>query len=111
MKLCLTTFLRSAIVFVRNESSFSKKCIHPADEREEVNIISNRWEQESKFRGVDSAKLIEVIATEKMIGEGTEKSPLRKLTQIWSKNGELIASSEPLTESCAVDPAFRCRSQ
>lgn len=73
--------------------------------------MGNEWEQECKFRGVDSAKLKSVIVTEKVVGEGTEKSPIRYLTQIWDTDGTLLASSEPLNERHAVLSAFRDRFQ
>ena len=74
-------------------------------------MSSNAWTQECKFRGVDSAELKTVIVTKRTIGDGTEESPLRQLTQIWDTDGSLIASSEPLNQQGSVDPAFRCRSQ
>lgn len=73
--------------------------------------MGNEWEQECKFRGVDSAELKTVIITKKVVGNGTEDSPIRHLTQIWSVEGDLLASSEPLNQQGAVDPAFRCLSQ
>lgn len=69
----------------------------------------SNWENDCKFTGVDSAELKIVIITKKLVGEGTEQSPVRLLTQIWDINGKLLASSEPLTPQGAVDPAFRCR--
>lgn len=78
---------------------------------EEVKVMNNIWDQECKFRGVDRVNLKNVIVTEKIVGEGTEKSPIRYLTQIWDTDGTLLASSEPLNERHAVLPAFRDRFQ
>jgi len=47
-----------------------------------------------KARGTDSAKVIRVIETKAMKGSGTEKDPVRVLTQYWSLDGKLLAESE-----------------
>ena len=73
--------------------------------------MSQLWDQECKFRGVDSAKMMTVIVTQKVVGGGTVESPIRLLTQIWNEDGTLLASSEPLNERNAVLPAFRDRCQ
>ena len=73
--------------------------------------MKKEWAEESKFRGVDGAVLKTVIVTQKLIGDGTAESPMRHLTQIWDTDGKLLASSEPLNQQGAVDPAFRYRCQ
>lgn len=40
-------------------------------------------------------KIIEVIYTQEHRGVGTEKDPHRLVTQLWSKEGNLIAESDP----------------
>lgn len=47
-------------------------------------------------RGTDIAKIIPVIKTESLRGEGTEKDPCRTVIQYWSLNGELLAEKDPL---------------
>lgn len=43
-----------------------------------------------------NAKLIQVIVTElELRGKGTEGSPLRRITQYWSTDGELLAEKDP----------------
>lgn len=79
-------------------------------EKEGGEIMRNKWANENMFQGVRSAKLETVIITQKTVGDGTERSPLRYLTQVWDVDGNLLASSEPLNENGAVDPAFRYQS-
>ena len=38
------------------------------------------------------AKIIEVIETYERRGKGTEEDPVRKIYQLWSKDGKLIYS-------------------
>lgn len=44
-------------------------------------------------RGTDSAKVIRVIETKSIKGTGTEKDPVRVVTQYWSLNGKLLAEN------------------
>lgn len=43
------------------------------------------------IRGVDSAKLVKMIVTEAMAGEGTKESPFYTKVQYWTLNGKLVA--------------------
>jgi hypothetical protein len=43
------------------------------------------------------AKIIELIYTEKRTGTGKEESPMRLVKQLWTKDGELVASHDPYT--------------
>lgn len=43
-------------------------------------------------RGTDEVKLMPVIRTISLIGNGTEKDPARQIYQYWDINGELLAS-------------------
>ena len=55
-------------------------------------------EQEQKIirhRGTDSAKVIQVIETISLRGNGTDSDPLRAVKQIWNFNGDLIAENDP----------------
>ena len=45
-------------------------------------------------RGTDSAKVIQVIVTESVVGRGTEEDPTRSILQYWSLNGEFLAKVE-----------------
>ena len=45
-------------------------------------------------RGVDSAKVIQVIETKALKGNGTENDPIRLVTQYWDFNGILLAENE-----------------
>lgn len=42
-------------------------------------------------RGTDSAKVIQVIVTETLVGRGTEDDPCETKKQYWSMDGELLA--------------------
>lgn len=46
-------------------------------------------------RGTDSAKVIQVIVTESLVGRGTKEDPTRSVLQYWSLNGELLAKADP----------------
>lgn len=48
----------------------------------------------SRPRGTDSAKLVTVIKTESLRGEGTEKDPCRTVEQYWSLKGELLVEKD-----------------
>lgn len=47
-------------------------------------------------RGTDSARIVEVIETRSLMGEGTPHDPCRTVIQYWHKNGELIATIDPM---------------
>ena len=42
-------------------------------------------------RGTDSAKVIQVIVTESLVGRGTDEDPCYTQKKYWSFDGELIA--------------------
>lgn len=42
-------------------------------------------------RGTDSAKVIQVIVTEALVGRGTDEDPCYAQKRCWSFDGELIA--------------------
>lgn len=50
-----------------------------------------------KARGTDSAKVIQVIVTTALKGEGTEKDPVRIVTQYWDFKGNLLAEADRTT--------------
>lgn len=45
-------------------------------------------------RGTDSAKIIKVVETKALRGEGTEEDPCRIVTQYWSFTGKLLAEKD-----------------
>lgn len=48
------------------------------------------------MKGAFGAELIQVIKTTLEIrGHGTEESPMRRITQYWSLDGELLAEVDP----------------
>ena len=46
--------------------------------------------------GTDSAKVIQVIVTESVVGRGTEEDPTRSILQYWSLTGEFLAKVDPV---------------
>lgn len=48
---------------------------------------------------MNSAKIIEVIETESIWGNGQHDSPFRKVTQYWAKYGSLLATRDPFVEA------------
>ena len=52
---------------------------------------------QARPRGTDSAKVIQVIATEALEGRGTDADPCRIKKQYWSLDGELLAIGPPST--------------
>lgn len=54
-------------------------------------------------RGTDSAKVIQVIETRSLKGNGTETDPCRVLIQYWDFEGNLLAQDDPLNH--CVPPA------
>ena len=47
-------------------------------------------------RGVDSAKVIQVIETRSARGSGSENQPIRIVIQYWSLEGDLLAANDPI---------------
>lgn len=48
-------------------------------------------------RGVDNAKVIQVIETRSIVGSGLNQDDIcREVIQYWSLEGELIAQSDPI---------------
>ncbi|MCB6414518.1 carboxypeptidase [Faecalimonas umbilicata] len=51
-------------------------------------------------RGTDSARVIRVIETKALRGEGTQENLSRIVTQYWDFEGNLLAENDPcITES------------
>ena len=47
-------------------------------------------------RGVDSAKVIQVIDTRSARRSGSENQPIRIVIQYWSLEGDLLAENDPI---------------
>lgn len=45
-------------------------------------------------RGTDGVKIMRVIRTESLRGEGTEKDPARLVYQYWDFKGKLLAEND-----------------
>ena len=54
-------------------------------------------------RGTDSARIVEVIETRSLMGEGTPYDPCRAVIQYWHKNGELIATIDSMRKETTND--------
>ena len=50
----------------------------------------------ARSKGTDSARVVQVIMTTTMVGEGTEESPIREL------DGQCLATNEGVTRDVAV---------
>lgn len=48
-------------------------------------------------KGTDSARVIQVIETKALRGAGTEKDPVRIVTQYWDFEGKLLAEDDSNT--------------
>lgn len=50
-----------------------------------------------------TARLIQVIQTDLLVrGKGTEDDPMRRITQYYSIDGELLAENDPLLDTTPV---------
>lgn len=56
-----------------------------------------------------SARVIQVIETVSLAGDGTDESPLYEVRQYWSLDGKLLAKSEPPINPDGAAPACPCR--
>jgi hypothetical protein len=41
------------------------------------------------------ARIIELIESERTAGAGREEDPVRRVYQLWTKDGQLVAESDP----------------
>lgn len=51
--------------------------------------------QKTRPRGTDSARIIQVIETQSLRGDGTEGDMCRIVKQYWDFDGNLLAESDP----------------
>lgn len=49
-------------------------------------------------RGTDNARVIQVIETASLRGEGTENDKCREVKQYWDFEGNLLAENDPCTK-------------
>ena len=50
-------------------------------------------------RGVNCAKIVPLIEVVAVVGKGTEKDPVREITQYWDLDGELLFTSDDYKEN------------
>lgn len=55
-------------------------------------------------RGVDSVKVVTLIETTILIGNGSKENPHRNLVQYWDMGGVLIAEKDPFLEKEKEQP-------
>lgn len=53
----------------------------------------NPQKETARPRGTDSAKVIQVIVTESLVGRGTDEDPCYIQKRYWSLDGILLATS------------------
>ena len=53
----------------------------------------------TRSKGIEKAKVIQIIQTTLIIGEGTEKDPTRYIYQYWDFKGNLLASHDTLNDN------------
>ena len=56
----------------------------------------------SHSRGVDNARIIQVIETEALRGDGTEADKCRMVKQYWDFDGNLLAENDPCMKGKVV---------
>lgn len=56
--------------------------------------------EKAKRERVKSVKATEMIQVTISAGSGTENDPNRFVTEFWSKDGKLLAVSDPCTTAC-----------
>lgn len=54
------------------------------------------------------ARLIELIITHSVKGRGIESDPMRSVTELWSKQGKLLASVDNWNGDSWVDRSLVC---
>ena len=63
------------------------------------------------FQKTKSARVIQVIETVSLAGDGTDAHPIYEIHQYWSLDGKLLAKSEPPINPDDVVPAYLDPSQ
>ena len=54
-------------------------------------------------KGVDKIEIIKVVKTTAILGEGTEKDPVRHIYQYWDFKGNLLANHDTLEDEIIID--------
>lgn len=57
-------------------------------------MVERRVKDVARPRGTDSARVIQVIETKSIRGDGTEKDLCRSVTQYWDFEGVLLAEND-----------------
>jgi hypothetical protein len=52
-----------------------------------------------RARGTDSVRIIQVIETRSLRGDGTQEDPCREVAQYWSFDGELLAEQDGISHT------------
>ncbi len=65
------------------------------------------WNKLERPNGTNSAKIIHVIKTTAKRGAGTEKDPVREVTQYWDFEGNFLAEKDP--EHCIPLIEYECK--
>lgn len=55
----------------------------------------NKDQSHIRLRGPDAAKVIQVVETRAVIGNGTENDPTRLIIEYWSLDGKKLATNDP----------------
>ena len=56
---------------------------------------------------IKSARIIEVIELDVLIGKGTDDDPNRIQKEYWSKDGELLALNDPEINPYGIPPSLQ----
>lgn len=60
----------------------------------ETNILKKKEDTMARPRGTDKARVIQVIETESLKGEGTKEDKCRIVKQYWDFEGNLLAEND-----------------
>jgi hypothetical protein len=74
--------------------------LNPIINSGQVFKLKEEVKQMIRLTGTDKAKVIKVIQTESLKGNGTEKDPARCITQYWDFKGRLLAYNDPCKKDC-----------
>lgn len=66
-------------------------------------LVRDKNTKSVRPRGVDSAKVIQVVETKALRGNGTEGDPFRYVIQYWSFDGYLLAEKDPKEDEAGIE--------
>jgi len=61
--------------------------------------------KQPNFQETKSARVIQVIETVSLAGDGTDTNPVYEVHQYWTLDGDLLAKNDPFSQD-DVHPAF-----